>query len=105
MPESAAQGCTDAAARFAQIEAAIDGGRATAAMRVLFDETRHSCETLARHRGPAAPVAKNLVTAVAAWRDVWPRLGREADFRLAVAREAKRWAVELEALAKAAGPG
>ena len=29
------------------------------------------------------------------WRDVWPRLGTDPQFRAAVAREAHRWAASL----------
>ena len=29
------------------------------------------------------------------WRDVWPRLGKDPQFRAAVAREAHRWSAAL----------
>ena len=30
------------------------------------------------------------------WQDVWPRLGKDAGFRQAVAREARLWAAKLQ---------
>ena len=29
------------------------------------------------------------------WRDVWPRLGQDPQFRAAVAREARRWSAQF----------
>ena len=59
----------------------------------------------AADRGSAAAVAVALQDALAlsattadlpqrltVWRDVWPRLGQDPQFRAAVAREARRWA-------------
>ena len=43
-----------------------------------------------------------LATALETWRTVWPRLGKDPEFRAAVVRECGTWARRLHALAKAA---
>ena len=47
----------------------------------------------------APPTAKtqlaDLQQRLTVWRDVWPRLGKDPQFRAAVAREARRWSAEF----------
>ena len=46
--------------------------------------------------GPAASEAfRRVDTVLDTWQQVWPRMGGQRDFRMAVAREARRWAKEL----------
>ena len=42
----------------------------------------------------------DLQVRVATWRDVWPRLGKDPQFRNAVARESHAWSQKLLKLAK-----
>ena len=55
--------------------------------------------------GTAGPVKtkgilEDLQTRVATWRLVWPRLGKDPQFRNAVAREAHAWSQKLLKLVK-----
>ena len=45
-------------------------------------------------------ILADLQMRVATWRLVWPRLGKQPEFRNAVAREAHAWAQKLLKLAK-----
>ena len=62
-----------------------------------FEETRALCEQAAGRAGSGAlnALLANVSTALRTWQDVWPRLGTQRDFRVAVAREARLWAKRL----------
>ncbi|MBI3321102.1 MAG: hypothetical protein HYZ91_02405 [Candidatus Omnitrophica bacterium] len=52
--------------------------------------------------GAATPWLANVKTVLETWRQVWPRLGQDEEFRLAVAREARLWSKRLASLARRA---
>ena len=61
---------------------------------------------LAQARAACRPTAGDaqLVTVLEAWQQVWPRLGAQREFRLAVAREARLWAKRAAAASAPAEP-
>ena len=50
-----------------------------------------ACATAVAAKTPLADLQQRLTV----WRDVWPRLGTDPQFRAAVAREAHRWSAEF----------
>ena len=91
------------AARFASIAACVDERRPEAATLELLAQTAAACAEAARvESSPATKqLLANVETAVSAWHQVWPRLGAQGEFRLAVAREARLWSKRLSELAQA----
>ena len=88
------------AAQFARIAACVEERRDDAELADTLRETRALCEWAAQPPSASAELFTNLTTALETWRTVWPRLGRQPEFRQAVAREAGRWARHVAALAK-----
>ena len=68
----------------------------------LLTGTITSCDRAAAEAS-GGPVQQRLVTdvkpALETWQRVWPRLGTDQDFCLAVAREARLWSGRLVELA------
>ena len=88
-----------AAAQVAEIASAIEARRPDAVLLEGFGAARTACERAAAEETLEAKAAlTNLATALKTWQEVWPRLGREQDFRLAVVREARLWSKRLAAL-------
>ena len=50
-----------------------------------------ACATAGAAKTPLADLQQRLTV----WRDVWPRLGADPQFRAAVTREARRWSAEF----------
>ena len=48
---------------------------------------------------PVQEILSDLQVRVATWREVWPRLGKDPQFRNAVARESHAWVNKLLKLA------
>ncbi len=96
----AASQAARAAAGIEEIASAIDGRRPDAVLIELLGAANALCERAAATQTAEGKVAlTTLATALQTWQQVWPRLGREQDFRLAVAREARLWAKRLGAFA------
>lgn len=87
------------AANFEQIASSIEAAQSPAAMCALLEQTMAWCRQPAGRVGQAEMLLSNLATALQAWRQVWPRMGTDREFRLAVAREARRWSTQLQAFA------
>lgn len=88
---------TSIAASFAEIAAQIEGQAQDAALRASFTQAQVLCQQAADH-APSAELKQlltNVQAALTTWHQVWPRLGTQRDFRLAVAREARLWSKKL----------
>ena len=84
------------------ITTCLEGDRPDTELAQLFVKAQRLCEAAATHaasREDLARILANVKTAVETWQKVWPRLGRDKEFRLAVAREARLWAKRLSELA------
>ena len=79
------------------IAACVEERRPEAVLRERFEETRARCEQAAagERAEDAQRLLTNVKTALETWQRVWPRLGHDREFRLAVAREARLWAKRL----------
>ena len=87
--------------RFAQIAIVINERKPEAALSAMLEETHTLCQgAAAEGSGDIASLLSNLTKALETWRQVWPRLGAQQEFRLAVAREATLWSKRLHALTK-----
>ena len=87
---------TAIAEHFASIAGWIEQGRADAGLLELLAQARAVCAQSAA----AAPAQTQrqlgqLQQALETWQTVWPRLGSQQEFRLAVTREARLWAKRL----------
>lgn len=86
------------------ITTCLEEGRPDAELAELFVKAERLCESAATHaasREDLARILANVKTAVDTWQKVWPRLGQDKEFRLAVAREARLWAKRLSELVQA----
>ena len=84
------------AERFRQLAAEIRARQADGVLDVVFEEAKALCDDAARNTaGETQTLLTQLSTAVSTWRQVWPRLGRQVEFRAAVAREAEGWSARL----------
>ena len=85
------------AARFASIAACAGARYPAAAMLETLTQTAAACaDAASAEQSPETKqLLTNLQTAVTTWHQVWPRLGAQREFRLAVAREAKLWSKRL----------
>ena len=82
-----------------EIASGIEGDLSDAALTELFGAARTSCERAAATQTAETRMAlTNVATALQTWEQVWLRLGREQDFRLAVAREARLWSKRIAVL-------
>lgn len=52
-------------------------------------------QRIAQALAAAGREQERLRTVLETWQQVWPRLGRQPEFRGAVVREARRWAEQL----------
>ena len=89
------------ASGFAQIATCVTQRASTATLTAAMAQAQALCGTLAG--GDSAEVnalLANLHKALETWRNVWPQLGEQKDFRRAVAREAGLWSRRLASLAK-----
>ena len=88
-------------AHFAQIASSIEAGKAQAAVMALMEQTEQLCrQAVSAQAGELKELLPNLVTALHTWRTVWPRLGKQQAFRLAVVREARLWSERIGELAQ-----
>ncbi len=84
------------AEQFTAIAKWIDEGRGAEGVLPLLAQARVLCEQAATSAmAKAKPELVNLQQALETWQTVWPRLGSQQEFRLAVAREARLWAKRL----------
>lgn len=85
------------AERVAVIADGLEAHRDDAQVLQAIREARAVCERLAAAEGSATTqqLLKNLTVVFETWQQVWPRLGVQREFRLAVAREARLWAKRL----------
>ena len=58
----------------------------------LLDECLTRCADVAT--GASTAQRADVQQRLTVWRDVWPRLGKDPQFRAAVAREARRWSAQ-----------
>ena len=77
---------------------AADHDGAAASMTALLSECLACCAA-GDITGAARAHLQDLQQRLTVWHDVWPRLGCDPQFRVAVAREAHRWSAQLEQLA------
>lgn len=100
-PQPPDAGLADLGAELTQLARIIRERRADGAIIATLSQTQSRCAPLG---GPVRPEAQVLLAtlheALEAWRRVWPRLGTQEEFRLAVAREADLWARRLFAFAR-----
>ena len=84
------------AEHIARVAEQVDAGAGDAEVQELLAAARTRC---AQEAAGAAPgqrrLLANVQTALATWAEVWPRLGRQREFRAAVAREARLWSTRL----------
>ena len=102
LSESPAGRLSRIASGFAEIAAGVTRRVPDAQVTDAIETTRARCEWAATEPASveAASLLPNLKTALETWQRVWPRLGRQREFRQAVAREAGLWSRHLEALTR-----
>ncbi|MBI3996635.1 MAG: hypothetical protein HY352_03145 [Candidatus Omnitrophica bacterium] len=85
---------------FADLASLIEARKpADLIQRALADLTTVCAQASAQKQaGAAQELLRNVSTAVQTWEQVWPRLGQQPEFRLAVAREARMWAKRFQEL-------
>lgn len=89
----------DLVAQFERLAQAIQERSSEASLAELLRDSEQSCQRAAKEQtGETKTLLMNVATAVQTWRQVWPRLGSQSEFRLAVAREAELWSKRLQAL-------
>ena len=88
------------AGHFGQVASSIRTNEPAEAVTRLCGEAQQRCEwAVAQSRGELQRLLLNVQTALRTWREVWPRLGHQQEFRAAVSREAERWSKRLQVLA------
>ena len=88
------------------LAAAIQERRPAAAITELLTGIIASCEQAAEESSNGAVKQRLLADvkpALETWQRVWPRLGTDQDFSLAVAREARLWSGRLGELSGTPG--
>lgn len=85
------------------MRAVLQEGHSDASSTEWMATVQRQCEQMlgAHPRGELARILDNVKTALDTWQRVWPRLGRDREFRLAIAREARLWAKRIAELAPA----
>ena len=85
------------AAGCAAIAAWVEERKPQTALLARFEEVRALCEQAAARERSALLKGwlANMSEALRTWQNVWPRLGTQQEFRLAVAREARLWGKRL----------
>ena len=84
------------------LAAASQERRPATAITELMTTAIASCDRAATEAGGAGVqqrILKDVKPALETWQRVWPRLGTDQDFCLAVAREARLWSGRLVELA------
>ena len=83
---------TTVADHFAAIAERVERRQADDGVPQLFAQTRTLCErTAATSSAEMQRALSQVQQALETWATVWPRLGAQPEFRLAVAREARLW--------------
>ncbi len=83
---------TTVAEYFAAIAERIEHGQSDDGVPQLFAQTLTLCErTAATSSAETQRALSQVRQALKTWTTVWPRLGSQPEFRLAVAREARLW--------------
>ncbi len=85
-------GSDGVAAQLLRVAEAIEAGRSDAAILQALQQAGASRPANGRQ---SADELHRLGTGLETWRQVWPRMGGQRDFRMAVAREARLWAKRL----------
>ena len=100
--DSPTQQLSRIAAGFARIVSCLTQPASPDEVTAVLAETQTLCERAADvpHEAEVRNLLPNLKTAVMTWRQVWPRLGEQREFRQAVLREAGLWARRLDAMAR-----
>ncbi len=82
------------------ITAAIEDGKPDAMITTLLSELQQACEVLTIQPSSASVMqwVGNLKVVIQTWKEIWPRMGGQREFRLAVAREARLWSQRLPTL-------
>ncbi len=94
--ESPAEQLAVIAANLAQLASLITARRPEAALLLNLREAQVLCEGAASvQSGEPKTLLLNLQTVLGTWQQVWPRLGGQYEFRLAVVREAELWSRRL----------
>lgn len=85
------------AGQFAAVAACVEGRRSDDEVLRALSDAQSVCDQLAAAEGSATTtqLLQNVKTVFETWRQVWPRLGSQHEFRQAVAREARLWAKRL----------
>jgi len=75
----------------------IEASQPDPTIMALLEHARASChDAVETTRADALKqILAQVATATQTWQQVWPRLGGDREFRLAVAREARLWAKRL----------
>ena len=96
-----ASNLAEVAAHFAGIASGIEAATAQADVMALMEDAERFCsQATLSQSGELKELLSNLVTALHTWQAVWPRLGKQQEFRLAVAREARQWSARIGELAQ-----
>jgi len=88
---------SDVAEGFAALADQVDRRAPDATLLAAMQAVARSCaRRAAQERSPERKrLLTDVQTALQTWQEVWPRLGRQPEFRLAVAREARGWATRF----------
>ena len=78
---------------FRQIADAVE--RRTGEMTALTAADERCARLAPQATGPHKALLEDLSQRLRVWRDVWPRLSKDAGFRAAVSRESRLWADKL----------
>ena len=83
-----------AAGAFARLAQAVELRQPDEAVRARIEAARQACDAAAAQAaaGERRDLLINVQAALRTWQEVWPRLGAQALFCAAVAREARAWA-------------
>ena len=90
------------AASLTALASGIEARQPDASLLALLAKTQALCECAGASEGSAARKQRlaQVRTATETWHTVWPRLGGQRDFRLAVAREARLWSKRITSAAQ-----
>ena len=85
------------AANFARVASCVNERTSEIDLMAILEETETFCQWAVEGSSAETQLLlRNLTTALGTWRQVWPRLGSQQEFRLAVAREADLWSRRLQ---------
>ena len=93
------------AERFAAIASCVQEHQPDEAVVRLLTQAEVLCEEAACEEasGELKTLLMDVRTALQTWQAVWPRLGRQPEFRRAVAREAQQWSTRFSVSPSVAG--